>query len=226
MTSTQSKTTNTLLTTGMLAGPLYIGIGLVEGLSRQGFSFLHHDLSLLANGNWGWIHSTLLITTGLLTIGGAIGMQRITKGAEAGTWGPRLLGLYGLGLVGAGIFKADPAMGFPPGTAADAHTVSTAGLLHFVCGAIGFLGLIAACFLLARYFKTTNQYSWRKFSLFTGVFYLLAFVGIAMGSQQSSAIVTTVILGFTAAVILGWAWITATLGQLKSETAHKIRSRV
>lgn len=218
MTSTKSKITDALLTSGMIAGPLYVGVGLIEGLTRQGFNFLRHDLSLLANGELGWIHSALLIISGVLTIAGAIGMSRAIKGSKGGTWGPRLLGLYGLGFVGAGIFKADPAMGFPPGIAADAHAVSTAGLLHFMFGAIGFLGLIAACFIIARYFKTTGDSTWTKFSKFTGIFYFLAFLGIAMGSQQTDAILTMVILGFTAAVILGWGWVTTTLGRLKNET--------
>src|SRR5689334_19380262 len=95
----QSKLTNMLLTAGMIAGPVYIAVGLIEGLTRQGFSFIHHDLSLLANGSLGWIHSTLLVASGLLTIAGAIGMRRVIQGSKGDTWGPLLLGLYGLGLV-------------------------------------------------------------------------------------------------------------------------------
>jgi len=215
MAISQSKLTNILLTSGMIAGPLYVGISLTEGLTRPGFSFLRHSWSLLANGEWGWVHIALFIVTGLLTIAGAIGVRRVLRGKKGGTWGPRLLGLYGLGLIGAGIFKADPAMGFPLGTAADAHAVSMSGLLHLMIGAIGFIGLIAACFVIARYFKANEDNAWATFSKFTGAFYFLAFMGIAMGSQQTGAILTSVILGFTAAVILGWTWITATLGRLK-----------
>jgi len=214
-TTKQSKVTNMLLAGGMIAGPVYIGIGLVEGLTRKGFSFLHHDLSLLANGHLGWIHSLLLVVSGMLTVAGAVGMRTVIRDSKGGTWGPLLLGLYGLGFVGAGIFKADPANGFPIGTPADAHAVSTAGLLHFVCGALGFVGLIAACFVLARHFKAAKDTTWSKFSKVTGIFYLLAFLGIAMGSQQTGTVLTVVILGFTAAVILGWVWVTATLGRLK-----------
>jgi len=211
--------TRALLTGGMIAGPLYIGVGLVEGLTRRGFSFLHHDLSVLANGSLGWIHSMLLVVSGLLTVAGAVGMRNVIRGRKGGTWGPLLLGVYGLGLVGAGFFKADPAKGFPPGTAADAHAVSTAGLLHFVSGGVGFIGLIAACFVLAKYFKAAGDGAWRTFSICTGVFYFLAFFGIAMGSQQNGAALATVIIAFTAAVILGWAWVTATLGRLKKGAA-------
>lgn len=199
-----------LLAAGAIAGPLYVVIGLIEGLVRPGFDFTKHDLSVLANGDWGWVHSALLVGTGVLTIAGAAGVRRALRGGTGGTWGPLLLGLYGLGLAGAGFFAADPAYGFPPGTPADYHAVSWHGVLHLVCGAIGFLGLIAACFVLARRFGESGQGGWAAASRVTGAFYLLAFVGIAAGSQQGGVIGTTVILVFSAAVVLGWLWITVT----------------
>jgi len=199
-----------LLGAGVIAGPLYVGVGLIEGLARPGFDFTKHDLSILANGDWGWVHSTLLVVTGVLTIAGAAGLRRALGGGTGATWGPPLLGLYGLGLVGAGFFSADPAYGFPPGTPADYHTVSWHGALHLVCGAIGFLGLIAACFVVARRFGGSGQGGWAVASRVIGAFYLLAFLGIAAGSQQGGVIGTTVILGFSAAVVLGWTWITVT----------------
>ena len=41
----------------------------------------------------------------------------------------------------------------------------------------------------------------------TGVAYALAFIGIASGSQQGGVVSTIVIMAFTAAVILGWTWL-------------------
>src|SRR5438270_8083592 len=131
-----------------------------------------HDLSLMANGDWGWVHIALLIGTGLLTIGAAIGLRRTLRGSSGGTWGPLLIGLYGLGLVGAGIFSADPAFGFPPGTPADYHAVSWHGLLHLASGSIGFLGLIAACMVFARRFASLGKGGWAVYSGATGVLYL------------------------------------------------------
>ena len=74
-------------------------------------------------------------------------MKRALGGSRGGTWGPVLVAIYGLGLIGAGIFVADPALGFPPGTPADAHAISGHGLLHFVTGGIGFLASsrLASC---------------------------------------------------------------------------------
>ena len=134
----------------MIAGPFYIFVGLIQALTRPGFDILRHDLSLLANGNLGWVQMTNLVLSGLLVIAFALGMRRVLRGSRGEIWGPLLVGVYGLGLIGAGCFTADPAFGFPPGTPADAHTISWHGLLHFIAAGIGFFALIAASVVMAR----------------------------------------------------------------------------
>ena len=218
-TSRDAKLTRVLLLCGVVAGPLYVIVGAIEMLTRPGFDPTRHDLSLMSNGDWGWIHISLLILTGLLTIAGAVGMRRVLRGGRGGTWGPLLLGIYGLGLIGAGFFTADPALGFPPGTPANAHAVSWHGLLHFICGGIGFLGLIAACFVFARRFAARRQRGWVAYCVATGVIYLAAFAGIAVGSNSVGVIMTIVILAFSVAVVLGWAWVSAIAVKLLSERA-------
>jgi len=213
-----TRVTRALLAGGVVAGPLYILVGAIEMLTRPGFDPTRHDLSLMSNGDFGWIHITLLVTTGLLTMAGALGMRRVLRGGRGGTWGPLLVGVYGLGLVGAGIFTADPALGFPPGTPADAHAVSWHGLMHLVTGGIGFLALIAACMVFARRFAALGQRGWAAYSVATGVLFFAAFFGIASGSQQGGAIRTFVILAFTAAVVLAWAWVSAMSIRLSRDT--------
>ena len=209
-----TKLTRILLSCGIVAGLLYVIVGVIEILTRPGFDPTRHDLSLMSNGNWGWVHISLLILTGLLTIAGAVGMRRVLHGSRGGTWGPLLLSVYGLGLIGAGFFIADPAHGFPPGTPANAHAVSWHGLLHFIFGGIGFLGLIAACFVFARRFADQRQRGWVAYSIATGVIYLATFVGIAVGSNAVGIITTVVILAFSVAVVLGWAWISVLSARL------------
>src|SRR5947209_1148079 len=152
--------TRALLICGLIAGPFYIVVGLIQALTRPGFDILRHDLSLLANGDLGWIQITNLVLSGLLVGAFAVGMRRTLSAGRGRTWGPILLGIYGLGLIGAGFFIADPAFGFPPGTPADAHAISWHGLLHFICGGVGFLALIAACFVLGRRFASQRQRGW------------------------------------------------------------------
>jgi hypothetical protein len=150
-----------------------------------------------------WIQIANFIVTGLLTIAGAAGMRRALQSGRGRTWGPLLLAVYGLGLIGAGFFSADPALGLPPGTPADAHSISWHGLLHFISAGVGFLGLIAACVVFARRFAGLKQWGWAVYSLATGVLFFAAFFGIATGSNQSGAALTFVGLAFTAAVVLG-----------------------
>jgi Protein of unknown function (DUF998) len=206
--------TRRLLTAGLVAGPLYLLVGSAEALTRPGFDPTRDDWSLLSSGDLGWIHIALFISTGLLTIAGAAGMRRALAGGRGSTWGPRLVGLYGLGLIGAGIFIADPARGFPPGTPADAQAISWHGLLHLVSGGVGFAGLIAACMVFARRFAGLGQRTWAAYSVATGVLFFAAFVGIASGSQSGGPVLVGVTLAFTAAVVLGWAWISALAAKL------------
>ncbi len=212
----KSNNIDILLAAGAVAGPVYILVGAIEILTRPGFDMTRHDLSLMANGDWGWLHVLMLSVTGLLTIAGAFGLRKAIKGSKGSTWGPRMLGLYGVGLVGAGIFSADPANGFPLGAPEGPADITTAGMLHFVFGAVGFVGLIAACFVMAKYFMAKGEQAWARYSRVTGVLFGAAFVGIAMGSNGTGAVLTTVVLAFTAAVILGWAWISAILVKCKN----------
>jgi len=122
-----------------------------------------------------------------------------------------------LGLIGAGFFSADPALGFPPGTPADAHAISWHGALHLITGGVGFLGLIAACMVFARRFAVQKLRGWAAYSVATGVIYLAAFFGIAAGSQQQGAMLTFVNLAFSVAVVLGWAWVSALAAKLLTE---------
>jgi hypothetical protein len=193
-----------LLLAGAVAGPLYLGVGLIEAFTRSGFDIRRHDLSLLANGDLGWIHVVLLVVSGLLVVAGAVGMRRSLVSGPGRTWGPLLVGVYGIGLIGAGFFTADPALGFPPGTSADAHDISWHGLMHFVSAGVGFLLLIAGCFVFARRFAASGERRWAAYSVVTGVVFFLAFAGIAAGSGNGWTI-----LGFWIGVGLAWSWITA-----------------
>lgn len=196
--------TRTLLTFAAIAGPLYLSVGLIQAATRPGFDLSRHSLSLLSNGELGWIHITNLVVTGLLVIAGAVGVRNVLHGSRSGSWGAFLLGVYGLSLIGAGVFVADPALGFPPGTPEDANSLSWRGLAHFAVGGVGFLALIAACFIFAYRFAKLGQRGWQWFSVFTGVVFFLAFIGIASGQGNSWTI-----LGFWIGVVVAWSWITA-----------------
>ncbi|MEU6325584.1 DUF998 domain-containing protein [Streptomyces sp. NPDC047009] len=200
-----SAITRSLLGYGALAGPFYVVVGLVQALTRQGFDLAHDDLSLLANGSLGWIQIVNLVLSGLMTIAAAVGMHRAFTGTPGGTWGPRLVAGYGVGLVLAGAFVADPMNGFPAGAPPGRPaSISWHGLLHLVTGALGFLCLIAACLVFARRFTRQQRRGWAVYSAVSGLLFLVSFLGIASGSGSA-----VVVLGFTAGVLIAWAWLAA-----------------
>jgi len=147
-------------------------------------------------------------------VAGALGVRRVLHPGRAGTWGPILFATYGVGLLGAAIFRADPGLGFPPGTPMEGTGISTHGLLHFVFGAIAFYSLIAACFVFARRFAAARERGWVAFSFFTGVFFFLAFGAIASGNGSP-----VVVLSLYAAIFLAWVWHALVSLKLRNEAA-------
>jgi len=199
-----AKLDRSLLTAGVLAGPVYLGLGLGQALLRPGFDITRHDLSLLSNGEFGWIQISNFLLSGMLVIAGAFGLRRTLHAGRGRTWGPLLLAGYGLGLIGAGLFVADPAFGFPAGTPADANSISWHGLLHILTAALGFAALIGSCGVFSRRFAAEHERGWTVYSILTGLVFLAGFVGVASGSGNSWSV-----LGFWIAVVLAWSWITA-----------------
>jgi hypothetical membrane protein len=210
MTTTTKQTAPPLLLAGALAGPLYVGIGTIEAIVRDGFDIRKHSLSLLANGTGGWIHSTMMVVTGLLTV---VGVLALRQAGLRSRWAIGGLAVYGAGVAAAGLMRADPALGFPPGTPdAMPETISWHGFGHVIAGFVGFIGLIVACFVLSRRFGRQGDRRWSRFSLVTGVVYVLGLVGLGAGSGTAA-----VNLGFTVAVILGWTWITLLMLRARAE---------
>ncbi|MFC7529734.1 DUF998 domain-containing protein [Actinoplanes sp. GCM10030250] len=187
-----------LLLAGMVAGPLYVVVSLLEILVRDGFDPTRHAWSMLANGDFGWIHSLNLIVSGLLVAAGAVGLhQKIRSGTPA-----VLLAIYGLGMVGSGFFAADPGRGFPAGTP-EVVPISSHGTLHFALGGIGFLSLVAACLLLGRRLREEDRRGLALSSYIIGVVFLIGFVAMAASAGSAWGL-----LGFTGAVILASGWLT------------------
>jgi hypothetical protein len=205
--------TRRLLACGVAAGPVYMVVGLAQALTREGFDMTRHALSLLSNGSLGWIQISNFLVSGALVIACAVGVWKALHPGRAGTWGPLLLAGYGLGLIGAGVFVADPALGFPPGTPArPPHGGTLHGMMHFVCGGLGFYSLIAACFVFARRFASLKQPGWTWYSVITGLFFFAAFSGIASGSHQAWIIIT-----FWFGVLALWVWLSAVAARLMRE---------
>jgi hypothetical protein len=198
------RITKSLLGYGVIAGPIYVLAVAGQMAVRDGFDPTRHAASQLANGDLGWIQIATFLITGAMTIAAAVGVRRALRPGRLAGWASGLIGAYGAALVAAGVFRADPSDGFPPGTPPGMGEVSWHGLAHLMVASIGFACLVAASFVLAAWFARAGEASWAWFSRITGVVFAASFLALASGKGGA-----TTILVFTAAVVLAWAWLSA-----------------
>jgi hypothetical membrane protein len=176
-------TTRRLLACGAIAGPLFVIAFLIEGATRADYSPLRHPVSSLAIGDLGWIQAVNFFVTGSLVVAFAIGVRRVLQPAR---WGSRLIGLVGVGLIGAGMFTSDPINGYPPGTPLFPTPDTTAGLLHVLFSVPVFVAWPIACFVLGTLFLRQHQHRLAIVSGFSGVAIVSTSVLTAIAINQVS----------------------------------------
>jgi hypothetical protein len=191
-------TTSTLLRCGVIAGPFYLTVGVLQGLLREGFDFGRHPLSVLANGSLGWIQTASFLLSGLMVIAAAVGLKRVLGSKSRGLrW---FLAAYGAAMIAAAFFPADPVDGFPPGTPLGFPTsISPTGLIHFISGALAFLCLAVSGFFAAWTMWRRNDVPLALLSLVSGLSVFLGFFGGFM--------LPIGVTGIWFAVVVGWAWL-------------------
>jgi hypothetical protein len=194
-----------MLAAGAVGALLFVVVFLVAGAARPGYNPLRHPVSSLAIGGDGWVQVANFVVTGLLLLAFAGGLW---ADGETGRWVPLLLGLLAVGLVGAGVFVADPIGGYPPGTPQQPVRTS-AGALHDLFSTPVFTALPAACFVLARRFAVRGRPGWAAYSAGTGAVFLAAFVLSSLGFAQQPAFVAVGGLCQRLALVVGLAWIAA-----------------
>jgi hypothetical protein len=212
-----SDRTKLLLACGAIAGPLFAVVALLQAFTRAGFDLTRQQLSLLSNGDLGWIQIANFAITGLLFASGAVGMSRVQGPGPARRWGPRLIGIFGLSLIAASAFRADAAFGFPPGTpAGPPAAISWHGGLHLLVAGIGFLALVVAAFAFGRRFAQRGRGLWAVWSFGTGALFL-----IAIGANGAMAGQAAANVGFTAMALLAFLWASAVATSLLTEQASR-----
>ncbi|MFI6085954.1 DUF998 domain-containing protein [Streptomyces sp. NPDC051217] len=189
-----------LLACGVAAGPLFTVTYLLTGAAREGYAHLRHPVSSLALGPAGWTQTAGFLLASLLSAAFAAGLWR--EGVSG--WGAPLIGVWAIGLLGAGLFRTDPVRGYPPGTPEKLQRHTRAGMLHDLLSSIGFLALAAACFMLS----TTGSSGWALYSMASGAFFVAtmalssaAFTGDPRGMSRYGGLLQRV------SVTIGWTWL-------------------
>ena len=207
--------TTSLLASGVIAGPLFVGVSLIQAFTREGFDLRRHAISMLSLGDLGWIQVANFLVSGLLTVLFAIGVWKTLRGRGTGTSGPVLIGIFGAGTLAAGLFSTDPAMGFPPGAPAGLpETLSWHAILHGVAFFVAFASLVAACFVFARRFAHLRRWPWTGYSGLSGI---AAPALVALGVANPSGAGVPFILAATVA----FAWVAVLAIELLTETASR-----
>ncbi|MFF3758090.1 DUF998 domain-containing protein [Streptomyces sp. NPDC002185] len=193
----------------VVAGPLFLGAGVVQGVTRDGFDFRRHALSQLALGEAGWTQTVNFLLAGALLLAGAAGLRRLLGGGAGGTWGPALIGVLGASFWAAAVFPADAGAGFPVG-APEATVMTGHGSAHVLAGMVGYLSLCAAFVILAGPLAARGHRGWAVASRIVPVAVLAGFAASAAS-----------VLAFTAGAGLGLLWLTAVTVRLTATPADR-----
>lgn len=196
-----------LLACGVIGPLFFITMFLIEGATRPDYSPLRHPISSLSYGDLGWMQRSNFIITGLLLFAFAIGLRRILRRSRGSTWGPLLIGLAGIGMIGAGFFVADPLNGYPPGTPLIPTERTIHGILHDLFGVPVFLGLPIACYVFRRQFLRLRERGWATYSALNGLAMLIAFVLTSIGFNQVPGFADFAGLFQRLTVTIGLTWI-------------------
>ena len=193
-----ARLTEALIACGAAVGPFFYAVVAAQILTRPGFDIRRHAISLLSLGDMGWIQILNFAVTGLLAIACAVGARRHLRGGRAATWGPVLIGLFGVGAGIAAIFHPDPGLGFPPGAPAGMPTTMTwHATIHNLAFMLAFVALVAACFVFARRFASIGLRGWTAYSVASGVGApLFIAAGIATPSLVGALIACAGLIGF------------------------------
>jgi hypothetical protein len=138
-----------LLLAGALSGPVFFASATTQMLTREGFDITRHPISQLATGRAGWIQVTTFVLAGLGALALAAGVRRTLTDGTGRRAVPILIGVFGAGLIAAGVFTMDPEHGFPAGTP-DGPTaqMSWHSVVHSAAAAVAFTALAVAAIVL------------------------------------------------------------------------------
>jgi Protein of unknown function (DUF998) len=198
-----------LLRCGVAAGPVFVGVFLLEGGARDGYRPLRHPVSSLALGPRGWIQAGNFAVAGTLFLAAAAGLARAGDRAASSRAAPALIGAAGAGLIGSAVFTTDPVSGYPPGTP-DALTQPTRrGTAHNLAAVPVFFGLPAAALINSGRAWRAGQRGFALYSAGTSVTMPATMTLAAAGFGQSPRLAGLGGLFQRASIITGFAWLTA-----------------
>src|SRR5262245_54916031 len=190
---------------GVVAAPLFFVVALAQAFTRPGFDLTRHFLSQLSAGELGWLQMANFIVVGALYVLCATAMGRALPRGRGATWGPRLIAVFGVCLIAAGVFVADPARGYPAG-AADAAP-SWHGTIHGLAALASGLALTAALLVFAARFVAERRMGWAIVSAAVAVVYF----ALPWTNAELASLLLVI------ASLIGWGWISVIAWRLAAQ---------
>ncbi len=144
---------------GTVGPVLFLGVLLVEGAVRPDYNPLRNTISELSLGPRGWIQTANFLVFGILFLIFARGVRVRLDDARAARFGTALLLIIGAGVLGCGLFPAEP---WPP------SSMGPTGLLHLVCAMVLIFALLpVVTAAMMRAFATDER--WRSLAPASGL---------------------------------------------------------
>ena len=202
--------TRFLIACGAVGPIVFVLAFLIEGATRPDYSAWHNFVSDLSESSPGWMQIANFLFCGALVFCFAIGLRQVIRSGRGATWGPLLLGAFGLSLIVAGVFVTDPSLGYYPlGSPAGAQTLH--GTIHGTAAPVVFGLLTAATFVFARRFGRDPAWrGWGVYSLVTGIVCAATFIAcLATAVLDEHGVLPNSPTGLLEriAIIAGWGWI-------------------
>ena len=186
--------TRQLALAGIVGPPIFVAVFLVVGVIKPHYNAVDRMVSEGSVGELGWIQICNFLTVGAALAIFALGLWRGFGDRLSGRIGSALVGVAGVGLIGAGVFVGDPlVVGHPP--------VTTHGALHVALSLVTFTSLMVACFFFARRFW--NELPFAIYLIVSGI---LIPVGASQATGQPGSGITqrvTIVIMLTWITILG-----------------------
>lgn len=215
-----SRGSQFLVACGAIGPILFILMFLVEEATRPGYSAWHNFVSELSLSNQGWVQIVNFLISGGLVLCFALGLRQVLRSGKGAVWGPLLLGVFGLGLIIAGIFVTDPGLGYPSGLYGKAPQ-TLHGTIHGVAGLVVFFSVAIACFVMARRFAGDPAWKgWTLFSIIAGILVLVFFIAsTTVSALDEHGIFPNSPTGLfqRIAIVVGWCWISMLALRLLSQ---------
>ncbi len=207
MSAKHDTWTRLLLAGGAIGGPLFIAVFTLEGARREGYDPQREPVSALALGELGWVQQANFVATGMLMLGCSRGLARLPADHPAASrWGARLVGLYAIGLVGAGVFVTDPVEYGAPEPAAPAE-LNVQGVLHGLFSIQVFAALGMAAMAYASRFARARRPGWAAASALAGVVVPGGLMVFARAMSQEGPPRNVAGLIQRATICAGWSWV-------------------